>query len=64
MEKILKKWVYRRRMSHNEYSLMVSKLDLRSRDLKYYYFLDAKTNKGYKVLKVENGERLDIIGNM
>ena len=51
-------------MSHNEYSLMVSKLDLRSRDLKYYYFLDAKTNKGYKVLKVENGERLDIIGNM
>ena len=64
MKKVLKRLRYRKKLSHIEYNLMASKLKLQSKDSKYYYFMDVATNEGYKMLKNENGEQLDIIDDI
>ncbi len=61
MENLFYKLRYRKKLSHMSYSLMFSRLNFQFRDSKYYYFKDVSTNEKYKILRIEDGERLDII---
>ncbi len=59
-----KLFVCRKKVSHLDYNLMALKLELWFSDSKYYYFIDLENNKGYKVLKIENNDVLDILEDL
>ena len=58
---MLKLLIYRKQLTHLEFNLRSSDLELISSDKKYYYFKSIKSKKYYKVLKIENDEELDIV---
>ena len=58
---MLKLLIYRKQLTHLEFNLRSSDLELIFSDTKYYYFKSIKSKKYYKVLKIENDEELDIV---
>ena len=58
---MLKLLIYRKQLTHLEFNLRSSDLELIFSDKKYYYFKSIKSKKYYKVLKTENDEELDIV---
>ena len=55
--------VYRKKLSHLEFNLRSEKLELISSDKKYYYLKSVENRKGYRILRIENGEEIDIYIN-
>ena len=58
---MLKRLIYRKQLTHLEFNLRSSELELISSDGKYYYFKSIRNERCYKVLKIENEEDLDIV---
>ncbi len=58
---MLRRLVHRKQLTHLEFNLGSSDLELISSDKKYYYFRSIKSKRYYKVLKIENEEELDIV---
>ena len=58
---MLKRLIYRKQLTHLEFNLGSSDLELISSDKKYYYFRSIRSQRCYKVQKIENDEELDIV---
>ena len=58
---MLKRLIYRKQLTHLEFNLRSSELEVISSDKKYYYFGSIRSKRCYKVLKIENEEELDIV---
>lgn len=58
---MLKILIYRKQLTHLEFNLKSSDLELISSNKKYYYFKSIRSKRYYKVQKIENAEELDIV---
>ena len=58
---MLKILIYRKQLTHLEFNLKSSDLELISSNKKYYYFKSIRSERYYKVQKIENAEELDIV---